>query len=338
MKRRGFTLIELLVVIAIIALLISILLPALSSAKRIAQRTTCAAGMKSTAEGATLYGTDNEDWIPGAPTGSGGYLRGISTAYGPCVQRWDFMGMLAQIWGMSMPIPDGTSSSQVANRFAVMVEQKPFLCAGNRFLSVYFDGPNAGTVRMPSYNTGRYMMWQRQPTDAGNPTADKWVGWYDGSHEEKTPETYKPVMGMVGVAANKVFFADGARYSTTTEAPDYDLRVNASYGGTFSDASPFSTFTKAWDRSRAPGNNGSGVDARTYAFRHSSAEPAQGAPANAYKISLAFLDGHVETVGDLDAANPQYWLPKGSKLDTSALYPDVRARFGLNAGIVDIGP
>jgi len=62
--RDGFTLIELLVVIAIIALLIGILLPALSGAISSARTLKCQANMRSMGQGAQSYGGDFRDTIP----------------------------------------------------------------------------------------------------------------------------------------------------------------------------------------------------------------------------------------------------------------------------------
>lgn len=66
-QRRGvsaFTLIELLVVVAIIALLISILLPAMGGARAQARSTVCLANLRSQGQMAYLYLSDNNDTFP----------------------------------------------------------------------------------------------------------------------------------------------------------------------------------------------------------------------------------------------------------------------------------
>jgi len=62
--RRGFTLIELLVVISIMALLIAILLPALSSAKQAAIQTRCSAQLKQIGLSLDMFANDNNERYP----------------------------------------------------------------------------------------------------------------------------------------------------------------------------------------------------------------------------------------------------------------------------------
>ena len=63
---NGFTLVELLVVISIIAVLVALLLPALSAAREQARRVVCANGVRQFVLATHLYAQDNDDMPPNA--------------------------------------------------------------------------------------------------------------------------------------------------------------------------------------------------------------------------------------------------------------------------------
>ena len=69
-KRRAFTLVELLVVISIIALLVSILMPALSRARYHAKKVLCMSNMRQWGLASSSYASDYEGWYFNVPCSS----------------------------------------------------------------------------------------------------------------------------------------------------------------------------------------------------------------------------------------------------------------------------
>ena len=70
--KRGFMLVELLVVIAIIAILIALLIPALSGVREQANRIKCMTNLRSIGQAMRLYAHDNKDQYPRTRYADGG--------------------------------------------------------------------------------------------------------------------------------------------------------------------------------------------------------------------------------------------------------------------------
>lgn len=135
---KGFTLIELLVVVAIIALLISVLLPALNMARAQARLVVCGSNQRQIGVGIALYADHEGGFIPRGPT-----------SFSP--QGFQFSKDFASNYLWTGDVPGGDPSPQLTGLGMLL---KPRLVQDEVLFCPSDDGGNL-EEEMPKINTAK---------------------------------------------------------------------------------------------------------------------------------------------------------------------------------------
>lgn len=140
-RKRGFTLIELLVVIAIIAILVSLLLPAVQQAREAARRTQCKNNLKQIALAMHNYESTYR-CFPGMSSSSV-YGFSVQARVLPYIEQGNLQGLI----DFDVPLMLGSGGSQILNPIHAPVAASVlplFLCPSEPE-SPIFDTSNTGT-------------------------------------------------------------------------------------------------------------------------------------------------------------------------------------------------
>lgn len=155
--RKGFTLVELLVVIGIIALLISMLLPALTRAREAANTVACASNLRQLHNAVILYGQTFNNYCMPSTAGSGSSRN----------FNWWGIDVLGRVYAVNRVGSSEASQIQTVDRIAKMLD-----CPANQRQLMMTAGTYSGDY---TYNTNLGDFRAEDPTNSGYGSYKDWA-------------------------------------------------------------------------------------------------------------------------------------------------------------------
>jgi prepilin-type processing-associated H-X9-DG protein len=255
-----------------------------------------------------------------------------------------------------MHFDTGPTLASRQSRFNFLMSQKAFACPENLWVADEFNNTsgvgqqfwnNDTAILMPSYFTAVDFLLQPNFVDNAkyNSTGllEVYSPWATNELYFQLPAGYGPKLSKVGPPSRKIYIADGGLWSEAiakgatppaTNIPNYTMEyMGAAPSSTcYSDYGAFDAYSRALSRGAAsgspPANITSALDAtdpRLYGYRHGTLTPF--GITNAYSFNAGFFDGHVETLSDLQGADPNMWNPPGTDIYPLEMMLDVQSTY-----------